>query len=344
MSTLLQRYEELKASGAKLYPRDAARALGVTEADLVSVHIGAKRLRPAFQTLVRAMPALGEVKTMTRNEHAVIERWGRFEEIEAEDGAALGQVVGADIDLRLFFHQWGSAFVVDDTTPKGPRTSLQIFDRFGDSVFKVFPESETARAALHAFAEEHAQTDGSAFAVEPRPTRAPSRPPTPDDQEAFRAAWDAMQDTHEFFGLLRRFGLGRVRALEVAGPTRAEEIATTALEAVLERASIDAQPIMIFVGSRGVLQIHTGNVRTVKRMSGYLNVLDPGFNLHVRDEAIARAFVVRKPTVDGDVTSLELFDTDGETVAMLFSKRKPGQIEGSYWRELLASLPHKAHS
>ncbi len=338
MTELLSRYERLKAGGERLYPRDAAKVLGVSEAELVAALPGARRLRGPFQPLVRSMAALGAVKTITRNELAVIERWGRFEEIEAEDGAALGQVVGEDIDLRLFFTHWHSCFLLDDELPTGPRTSLQAFDRLGDSVFKVFAGSETARAAVRTIAEPLLTDAGGPLAVPDEAAPAPSRSLAPSEVGAFQAAWDTMQNTHEFYGLLRRFGLARVRALELAGWSRAQEVKPDALEVALRRASTDEQPIMVFVGSRGVLQIHTGFIQTVKRMGGYLNVLDPGFNLHVRDERLSRAFVVRKPTADGDVTSLELYDAAGETVALLFSKRKPGQIEGAYWRELLASL------
>jgi putative hemin transport protein len=70
----------------------------------------------------------------------------------------------------------------------------------------------------------------------------------------------------------------------------------------------------------------------------WLNVLDPGFNLHLREDHIASAWVVKKPTVDGTVTSLELFDPAGDTIAMLFGKRKPGQPELPEWQATVERL------
>jgi putative hemin transport protein len=67
-------------------------------------------------------------------------------------------------------------------------------------------------------------------------------------------------------------------------------------------------------------------------------VLDPGFNLHLREDRIASAWVVKKPTVDGTVTSLELFDAAGETIAMLFGKRKPGLPEMPEWQATVERL------
>jgi len=48
--------------------------------------------------------------------------------------------------------------------------------------------------------------------------------------------------------------------------------------------------------------------------------------------------VVRKPTNDSVVTSLELFDADGETIAWMFGKRKPGTQELAARRNLTTSL------
>jgi putative hemin transport protein len=80
-------------------------------------------------------------------------------------------------------------------------------------------------------------------------------------------------------------------------------------------------------------------VKRVEVMGSWLNVLDPGFSLHMREDRIAATWVVKKPTSDGVVTSLELFDRDGEAMAMFFGERKPGKPELEPWRALVADLP-----
>jgi putative hemin transport protein len=95
---------------------------------------------------------------------------------------------------------------------------------------------------------------------------------------------------------------------------------------------------MVFVGNRGCIQIHTGPVKTLRAMGPWFNVLDPGFNLHLREDRIASAWVVRKPTADGVITSLELFDREDEMIATLFGKRKPGEAERGAWRGFAESL------
>jgi putative hemin transport protein len=70
----------------------------------------------------------------------------------------------------------------------------------------------------------------------------------------------------------------------------------------------------------------------------WINVLDDEFNLHLREPGVAGAWLVRKPTKDGVVTSIELYDAAGENIALMFGKRKPGQPEDENWRNLAESL------
>src|SRR5690625_5981260 len=81
---------------------------------------------------------------------------------------------------------------------------------------------------------------------------------------------------------------------------------------------------MVFVVNDGCVQIHSGPVKRLKTVGEWYNILDPGFNLHLKEEAVAECFVVVKPTSDGPVTAHEVFDAEGELILQFFGKRKPG--------------------
>lgn len=147
-----------------------------------------------------------------------------------------------------------------------------------------------------------------------------------------------MKDTHEFHGLLRKFDVNRTQALRLVGDDLARPVARDSLEKVLHDAAAIGLPFMVFVGNPGLIQIHTGPVRKIAKMGPSINVLDPAFNLHVRTDRIDRAWVVRKPTADGIVTALELYDDAGEQIALLVGARKPGQHENETWRSLVEGL------
>jgi putative hemin transport protein len=326
--------------------RDAAEALGVTEEELLAIGCGGgvTRLTCSWKALVEMLPALGEVKTMTRNENAVMEKWGRYERVEIVGN--IGHVVGKDIDLRLFMHHWRAGYAVCEEGKYGLRRSLQFFDAHGTSIHKIYLEQESTLDAYSEIIEGTRSPDQSSnVAVTPAPP-APftfkERPDAEVDAAGLCAAWDGMQDTHDLFGLLRTFGVTRAQALRIAGPKRAHRVTPSCLAAFLESAAADAMPIMILVGSRGVLQAHTGPVHHIKPMGPWINVLDERFNLHLREDRIAEAWVVKKPTRDGIVTSLELFTVAGETIALFFGKRKPGEVEPEAWRRATGALDEPA--
>ena len=77
-------------------------------------------------------------------------------------------------------------------------------------------------------------------------------------------------------------------------------------------------------------------------MGPWFNILDPTFNLHLREDSIHHAWIVRKPTRDGIVTSLELYDGDGFCFVQLFGERKPGKPERDEWLSIVARLPRVA--
>jgi putative hemin transport protein len=95
---------------------------------------------------------------------------------------------------------------------------------------------------------------------------------------------------------------------------------------------------MIFVGSKGNIQIHQDLVHTIRLVDNWLNVLDPNFNMHLNMNEITDTWVVTKPTEDGDVTSIECFNKNRELIVQFFGLRKPGQPELEKWRFLVQSL------
>jgi putative hemin transport protein len=320
--------------------RDAAKMLQVSEAELVACRVGEDviRLEPDFPDILRAMPSVGEVMVLTRNEHCVHEKHGRFDHVSI--GPGHGLVLNHDVDLRLFMSHWRHGFVLTEEVASGVRTSLQVFDIDGTAVHKIYLTAQSDRAAFAALLERfRASEQTTELTVAPLPKRRPDHPDSEIDVPNFHKHWRALQDTHDFFGLLQEFGVSRAQAMRLAEREFAYRVEPISLRLALQAASAGATPIMCFVGNPGCIQIHTGPVETLKVMGPWFNVLDPTFNLHLREDAIAQAWVVRKPTRDGIVTSLELFDTDGFCFVQFFGERKPGKAELDGWRDIVAALP-----
>lgn len=336
---LRQAWQALLVDEPRLRIRDAAQRLEVHEAELRATECGGStvRLNDDFQEILLRVPLLGEVMALTRNTSAVHEKVGVYP--RASFNGPHGLMLGEDIDLRLFLNRWDSAYAGFD----GAHPSLNFFDRHGDAVHKIHLRDSSDRGEFDRLVEIFRGADQSPHQrVTPAEPSATPRPDSEIDVPAFQAAWLAMQDTHEFFGLLRKHDVTRTQALRLAPPGHGERVVLTAPAHTLAAAAGSGSPIMVFVGSIGCIQIHTGPVVRVAPMGPWLNVMDPGFNLHLRADQVREAWIVRKPTSDGIVSSLELFDGSGETIAMLFGARKPGKPEDERWRELLAGVPRLA--
>jgi putative hemin transport protein len=330
--SLKERYQEFKNENPKVRIRDAAKQLGVSEAELLATSVGENviRLTGDFRELLKEIPSLGYVMALTRNESCVHERKGVYEKVSFNNH--VGLVLGEDIDLRLFMTHWKFGFAVKENNQ-----SLQFFDKNGEAVHKIFLQESSNIEAYNQLVDIYADPIQSSFLeTEAYPAPEPEKKNEEIDIVGFQADWLALKDTHEFFPLLRKYGVAREQALYLAPEGHAQAISVEQVKAILGEASITALEIMIFVGSHGCIQIHTGLIEKLVQMGPWFNVLDPQFNLHLREDHIAQAWIVKKPTTDGLVTSIELFDEAHNQIALIFGKRKPGKPELEAWRAIIA--------
>lgn len=342
---LYQAWQALRLAQPRLRAREAAATLGVSEAELTASRVGvdAVRLREDWAALLPALAELGHIMALTRNEHCVHERKGVYREVSISGSGQMGLVVSPDIDLRLFLSGWASVFAVAEETARGMQRSLQVFDRQGVAVHKVYLTERSELAAWQPLIERFRAPQQSALLeLRPRPQATPPRPDEAVDQQALREGWAALTDTHHFFALLKKHEVARVQALRLAGPEWAETLPLGELTGTLERAGSGQVPIMVFVGNRHCIQIHTGRVENLRWMDTWFNVLDADFNLHLQTRGVSELWRVRKPSVDGVITSLEAFDAEGELVLQLFGERKPGKAEREDWRQLVESIAPQA--
>lgn len=328
-------WEALKAEEPKLRIRDAAKKLKVSEAELLATgtSINVIRLNNDFQGLLKEAANMGKVMALTRNDHCVHERKGIYK--KASFNGHVGLVVTPDIDLRLFMNYWSFGFAVNEND----RRNLQFFDASGEAVHKIYLIDESDQAAYSALVIKYRNKDQSASL-----NVAAAKPVAVEidddkvDVASFQEEWKNLQDTHDFHPLLRKFHLSRTQALRLAPEGFVDKINISDLKSVLQLASEKGTEIMVFTGSNGCIQIHTGPIHRLVESGPWFNVLDPDFNMHLRLGGIHALWLVKKPTKDGLVHSLEAYDADGKTIVQFFGKRKPGIPESEGWRELLTDL------
>lgn len=336
-TTLKKRWEDLKSQEPHLRIRNAAEKLGVSEAELLLTNIGqgVTRLNNQVAEILTDVERLGKVMALTRNEAVVHERKGVYLNPDFSSPHA-AVFVGEDIDLRIFPSHWKYAFAVEE----GERKSLQFFGIDGLAIHKIYLTKDSHSEAFDALVEKYRSEDQSdQISIESITATPAEKSDDEIDVAGFQQGWKDLKDTHHFFGLLRSYGLSRLQALRLAPDDYfAEKISNEASVTLLEQAAERKIPIMVFVGNRGNIQIHTGPVRKTLWHGPWFNVLDPDFNLHLNTQEIDQTWVVRKPTEDGVVTAIEVFNKAGEIIVQFFGKRKPGIPEMETWQALVQEL------
>jgi putative hemin transport protein len=336
---LRQHWLDLRQAKPGIRNRDAAEALGVSEAELIASSLGEKtiRLQPDWPGLFARLPKLGKVMALTRNETTVHERRGTYAAASFNDH--VGLVLGPDIDLRIFLKSWRFAFAVEEESRRGILKSLQVFDRHGTAVHKIYAEENTDAAAwTQLIADLSAPIQSGQLDLAASESPAAPRADTEIDAVAMLDGWQNLRDTHDFVPLLMKHKARPNQAFRLAAGRFAWRLGNETVRRLLETAAERAVPIMVFVGNPGIIQIHSGPVARIQMVGEWLNVLDPEFNLHLREDKVAEVWKVEKPTSDGIVTSVEVFDAAGERMATFFGVRKPGQPELTAWRDLVKVL------
>lgn len=332
---------EARLENPNLRERDLANQLGISEAALQAAHVGlgVTRIAAGPDRLIPRLAALGEVMALTRNASVVHEKIGRYDNYQGGPHAAM--VLTDDIDLRIFPQHWVHGFAVTRETDDGPRHSLQVFDAAGDAVHKVFLRAGSDVAAWHALVADLATGDGAqTLATDPRPAPEGARA-DPAKLDILRSEWAEMTDTHQFMRLTAKLKYNRLGAYRLVGAPFAMPLGLSAVDAVLTGVATAGIAVMIFVGNRGCIQIHSGPIKTLRPMGPWQNVMDPRFNLHLRTDHIAEVWLVNKPTKRGDAISVEAFDAEGRHILQIFGQRseKTDMAELEAWNQMVARLP-----
>lgn len=330
---------EARAADPKFRDRDLAERLQISEAQLVAAHVGfgATAVVAHPDQIMHAAATFGETMALTRNVSCVHEKIGVYDNYHPGSHAAM--VLTEDIDLRIFPNHWRHAYMVETETDAGLRRSLQVFDAAGDAVHKIFLRGDDVEAP---WAEARAQIalrdQDATLTVEPRqPPEAPKS--DPGKLDILRKEWVRMTDTHQFLRLASKLKMNRLGAYRIAGTPFVRALPPRAVNAMFEAVRDRQIDIMLFVGNRGCIQIHTGPIGTLKPMGPWQNVMDSRFNLHLRGDHVAEVWAVEKPTQRGPAVSVEAFDARGMLIFQVFGLGKEGRDTRPAWREIVDDLP-----
>src|SRR5262249_54332622 len=233
-ASLRARWADLRRAWPGISTRDAALALGASEAELLASACGdgVIRLAGAWGDLVVDLPALGPVVASTRNALAVHEKRGGYARIDYR--GTTGTVLNDAIDVRLCFEHWRLGFAVND----GQRRTFEFFDAAGRTVHQQFLEPEGRGPVYDTLVARHASTDQSSGEWEPSAPD-PTPPPGAPDPQEFRDRWVLLQGPEDADPLIASAGITRLAALRLIGPSWAYPVGRLSLQRLLAWVAAD---------------------------------------------------------------------------------------------------------
>lgn len=336
--TLKERYDSIKANNPRLRIKDYADLMGITELELLAsnLHDEATKLDVSPVDIYQKMPNLGKIMVLARNESAVHERKGTFSKVQVHGSAGL--IVGPDIDLRVLFSDWQYVYNVEKEHNGKTLRSIQYFNKYGKAAQKVYLTDSSNLEEYNKLIAEYKSDDNSIPEVEKGQKTKNYATPKDIDYDAAIAEWQGLADTHNFQSILNKQKIKRLDLVKKAPEELAYRVNNDAVLDMLYAARDRQVPIMAFVENDDIVQIHTGEITNIKLIENWTNILDEEFNLHFRNDMVSETWVLFKPTADGTVTSLELYDMEGELMLTFFGKRKPGIPELQSWRDIISEI------
>lgn len=345
---LWQNYQDKKANTPMLFPTEGAKALGVSEFELLLSLPYSRYMGQDFQEVLESLAQFSKLESITRNDYAVSEKTGKYENLKVHGRMGILLNVGG-LDLRYFMSKWKHMLAVDDTSkPNRPIHSIQFFDEQGNAVNKIYLKSldelsdwqALITQTINKFADK-AESATIELAELEQHQDWQFKQLSDDDKQTLQDKWLAMTDVHQFFAILKDLELDRASSYLQAPEGMAKQLTVNAIEPMLNLVKDKQLSLMTFVGNTGLVQIQTGTLNTIKRMGYWINILDKDhndFTLHLKDGAVAQLWCVKRPTKDGLVTCVEAFDDKGRTIVTFFGQRQEGEPENANWVEITDSL------
>lgn len=329
-------WREFHAANPTIRIRDAAAQLGVSEAELVATGCGetCTQLLLDWHAILSSLSTLGTVMALTRSDAMVHEASGYFAEAHFHGDTALFFRPG--LDTRYFLGSWKHAYAVNENG----RHSLQFFDAYGTAVHKIYlKEGGNRRAYDQLLADFRTPQQRQHIHVERVVPKLPQ--PLVDqslDIASLRQSWANIRDVHEGNRIIKTLGGNRQAIYRALGAEYAQPLPASTVEQLLTTLAEQQLPLMLFGMNEAAVQSYSGTISKLLRTGPWFNVLDPDFNLHLRTGEIGEVWRIRKPSDDGWVTSLDVFDAQGQEIMVMTDNRGRGETESAAWTKLLQTI------
>lgn len=292
------------------------------------------RLQDEPTALLKSLYRFGSLEAGTCNRACVLRQTTSYQRLAYSSHCGVGRLRQGAVTMEVFPRQWALALAVLAPVGDIGAGTLLFFDAHGALQCQLHVPGGRGR---HAFEELVCAMLHPDQTLLPRPHPAP----TPLDAgrvnlAALEQGWSVLREPQDFAALLRRHGLRRLRAYRLVRDKFARPVSLDSVSALLTLGALRQTPLSLRCGNKGCVQRFEGVLPLPVWQGDRLSLCRAGMRFSLAMHEVASVWRVRKPSADGVVTTVELFDTAGERVLTISSGRSRGRLELPSWRTLLA--------
>jgi putative hemin transport protein len=332
---LKQEWSELRLAIPHLRIREAAAMLNVSEAELLATGCGSTvtRLELDWSLIIKALPTIGPVMALTRNDFAVHETTGLYKVINHSDGKY--RVKSDTVNLQLLAQVIHFAFGVMEPSSNGTRFSLQFFAADGSAIHKIYMTEDSDLKMYHALIKQLASADQSQLQPinsSPHVTRSKIATFNPG---SITQTMDLLSDTEDFYAGLMTMGI--VSDLFETEASTLEFLAPDLFQPLLKKIAALGIGISICVRNYGCIQVYQGPIHNIRITGPWFNILDEHFSLHLNTQALS-GFRVNTQKIDGQpvLKTLEIVDANHQIIALILLNADQETGSMKLWNDLIS--------
>ncbi|SFC02169.1 Putative heme degradation protein [Marinospirillum celere] len=348
LSLLYQAFVGVREAQPLLGLTGWSRLLATSEGELQASRLNHEKVWPLEDvfSLFYLLSSLGEVEVQTFNNLGWAKYQGRFNapDLCLDDPQHLElEFRTASMHMKLDLEKWYWGCAVEDRPPeRSVQRSLQFFNYQGKRFLKIHAVPQTDELAWHNLITNFAKKESAAkplFAAQ----QDQKQLTPPADMQQFSQEWRLMSHAKQLSVLLRRHQADYLPVLQHLDAKFAREVSLTSLSQLLKKwtglSDMTNKPrLKLSFYTEGCMQAVSGVLQPPRLQHNQLCIAYADGCVHCDPQQLEEAFVVRKPEGDGWVTSLEIFNGQGQLVLKIQEEKPECQPENLLYREIFQAL------
>ena len=331
---LKQEWTELCLAIPRLRIREAAATLNVSEAELLATGCGSTvtRLNLDWPEIFKALPTIGTVMALTRNDFAVHETTGLYTVIHHSDEGC--RVKSDAANLQLLPQVIHAAFGVMEPSLNETRFSLQFFAADGSAIHKIYMTADSDLSRYHALVKQLTSADQSQHQTIDSPPRFTRFNIATFNSRCVTQTMHRHRDSEDFYTGLMTMG---IVSNQVETDTSTLDFLTPdLLEPLLNKIAAQGLSISICVRNFGCIQVYQGPIHNIRITGPWFNILDEHFSLHLNTEAMSGFRVKTQSTDEKQVLKiLEFVDANHQIIALMLLNADQETGSMNLWNDLI---------